>query len=575
MLDLCTGTGCIPLLFHHEFYAARNDINLRAVGIDISNKALRLATHNHKRLRKDTSWVEQGSIAYMQADVLANPVAEDSRSALPVSTALRHARLPHLWDILISNPPYISPSEYWKTTTRSVRGFEPKLALVPPPKAGSSVTEQGDMFYQPIFAIAREVEAKILLLEVADLDQALRVGREAQALSIFDGVEIWREEPDEPHDPFSTTPEFPVLGQGNARSVVCWRGIGTTWLENRECAARAHSDVALSPHSGHSVCQLTDGQRASKHTFGSAIEVARDKSPAITTKGDATDYEPSNSTRWRGSLNEEQQKRLVEYYIAGWKGQAIADEFGIGTTTLYRYLHRLGPFPERKMKKTKPQTKITKQLQERIVQYHITGWKAQAIADELGISPSTLYTHLHRLGPYPTTTTKTIKPPRQITKELQERLAQYYIAGWKAKAIADELDICMATVSRYARRLGLPERTKKTKRSTKKTPEEVQERLVQYYIAGWKPQAIADELNVSRSTVWRYFHSLRKFPSKTPTKSQYGRMTEENLERLVQYYHAGWKRAAIADELNISQGTLSRYLSRLGISGQHGDKKKN
>lgn len=244
VLDLCTGTGCIPLLFHHDLYAARDDVELRVLGIDISPKALQLARHNHNRLRRDKTLAEKGSIHYMQADVLANPFAEAIANHTPVSTALRRARLPHLWDILVSNPPYISPSEYWKTTMRSVRGFEPKLALVPPWKPGNGDAEQGDRFYPPILQIASEVEAKIVLLEVADLDQALRVARAAQALRLFDGVEIWREQPDEPDSPSSETEGLRVLGQGNARSVICWRGTGAVWLGKSE-RAHAYENVAF------------------------------------------------------------------------------------------------------------------------------------------------------------------------------------------------------------------------------------------------------------------------------------------------------------------------------------------
>ncbi|KAL5383497.1 hypothetical protein DPSP01_005894 [Paraphaeosphaeria sporulosa] len=246
VLDLCTGTGCIPLLFHHELYAARADVELRALGIDISGKALQLAGHNHSRLRGDKTLADKGSIHYMQADVLANPFADATRGRgrIAVSTALRHARLPHIWDILISNPPYISPSGYWKTTTRSVRGFEPKLALVPPPTAGNSGIAQGDRFYPPILDIASEVEAKIVLLEVADLGQALRVARAAQALRMFDGIEIWREQPNEPDSPSSEVAGFRVLGEGNARSVICWRGTGAAWLGKSE-RAPAYEDVAF------------------------------------------------------------------------------------------------------------------------------------------------------------------------------------------------------------------------------------------------------------------------------------------------------------------------------------------
>ncbi|XPS90820.1 Peptide chain release factor N(5)-glutamine methyltransferase [Ascochyta lentis] len=228
VLDLCTGTGCIPLLFRHEFTSARRDIPLRMIGIDISDESMDLANHNLRKVEKSTQ-SRGGMTDFAKADVLANPFADLAAGApLPLKTVLNYKRWAPFWDILISNPPYISPSAYWKTTQRSVRMFEPKLALVPP-KSNLDDTQQGDIFYPRLLKIANEVEAKVVLLEVADLEQALRVAHLAQKTETFDGVEIWRDEPDASTQP-TTEGEFRIYGEGNARSVVCWRGAGASWL---------------------------------------------------------------------------------------------------------------------------------------------------------------------------------------------------------------------------------------------------------------------------------------------------------------------------------------------------------
>lgn len=195
--------------------------------------ALYLARYNCERMLKGRSQAIKGSINFFQADVLINPFTDQGQSYLfSLPAALSLLKQPQFWDILISNPPYISPSAFWKTT-RSVRNYEPHLALVPPPGAGKTHVEQGDAFYQPLLTTARHVEAKIVLLEIADMDQALRVARLARKMNIFDGIEIWRDEPDgNSKDAPIPDPagEFPTVGQGNARSVLCWRGAGTKWL---------------------------------------------------------------------------------------------------------------------------------------------------------------------------------------------------------------------------------------------------------------------------------------------------------------------------------------------------------
>lgn len=116
------------------------------------------------------------------------------------------------WDLLTSNPPYISPRGFSVSTSRSVRNWEPKLALVPPvervdlhqrhfydhyypddenllplPKRGGAGekkrTERGggveyaeeDIFYARLLEIARTYKPKRVLMEVGDMEQAKRV----------------------------------------------------------------------------------------------------------------------------------------------------------------------------------------------------------------------------------------------------------------------------------------------------------------------------------------------------------------------------------------------------------------
>jgi HemK-like putative methylase len=242
LLDLCTGTGCIPLLFRHELSTVRPDVHLRILGVDVSDKALGLARHNIRRIGKSRSNAGEGRLELLKADVLLNPFADQVEGPLSLKAAFNFYNHPSFWDILVSNPPYISPTDYWKTTTRAVRGYEPKLALVPPEKTRQTNTEQGDSFYPRLLEIAQEIEAKIVLLEVADLEQALRVARRARELGIFDGIVIWRETPETSASATTEEDGFPILGEGNGRSVLCWTGAGSSWL-GKSVAAVAETDA--------------------------------------------------------------------------------------------------------------------------------------------------------------------------------------------------------------------------------------------------------------------------------------------------------------------------------------------
>lgn len=234
MLDLCTGTGCIPLLFHHEFYSApsQQDVDLKLIGVDVSTDALDLAKENQTiQLLDQTSKFGEDiprikslqNLAFLDADVLAWKYQGDRVDA-PTSDDLRQKIQSYgRFDVLTSNPPYISPSQYTTTTSPSVRKFEPKLALVPPTVSTASSTAKEDTFYPRLLDIANDVQTGLVLFEVSDMDQALRVARMAGARKRWRRVEIWRDDPfassggsEIPTDENLT---FRVMGQGNARSV--------------------------------------------------------------------------------------------------------------------------------------------------------------------------------------------------------------------------------------------------------------------------------------------------------------------------------------------------------------------
>ena len=95
VLDLCTGSGCIAVSLKkcgfEKVYAA-----------DISDKALSVAKHNAK--------LNNADIIFLQSDLYENFPKE-----------IR-------FDIIVSNPPYISTDKIAELETQ-VKDFEPKLAL--------------------------------------------------------------------------------------------------------------------------------------------------------------------------------------------------------------------------------------------------------------------------------------------------------------------------------------------------------------------------------------------------------------------------------------------------------------
>ncbi|KAI4283871.1 MAG: hypothetical protein L6R38_001875 [Xanthoria sp. 2 TBL-2021] len=210
ILDLCTGTGCIPLLLfsllHHQFRA------LRTRGVDISPTAVHLARRNLVHNSREGLLPASASshIDFVQGDVF-------TKEGLWKEAG---------YDMVISNPPYISPAHYARTTTRSVRNHEPKIALVPESRDGSDEVV-GDAFYPRIVSLARGMKAKMLVMEVGNMQQARRVVEMVGMSGAWDRIEIWKDGVSDNLHSHVTTDQIGersiiVRGNGVGRAVVVW-----------------------------------------------------------------------------------------------------------------------------------------------------------------------------------------------------------------------------------------------------------------------------------------------------------------------------------------------------------------
>ncbi|PWY71497.1 S-adenosyl-L-methionine-dependent methyltransferase [Aspergillus sclerotioniger CBS 115572] len=170
ILDLCTGTGCISLLLHA--LVAPHVQKISIIGIDISATAIDLARNNlmHNVRRGYLSDRALTDITFKQGDVL-DAVGD-------VFGSSSHTGPPP--DVIISNPPYISEESFGNgATTRSVRMFEPRIALVPS-KDHHDMSElplkgQEDIFYYHILSRSFRLKTSLVILECGDHSQGGRV----------------------------------------------------------------------------------------------------------------------------------------------------------------------------------------------------------------------------------------------------------------------------------------------------------------------------------------------------------------------------------------------------------------
>ncbi|KAI0703385.1 S-adenosyl-L-methionine-dependent methyltransferase [Cerioporus squamosus] len=193
-LDLCTGTGCIPLLLCHLWPPG----SVHATAVDISPDAIQLATENAAlcgiTTREDAS-----------TQPLATP--QPKNTFTPITADLMHpeftkqARLEPPYDLITSNPPYIPKAEY-DALPASVKDHEDVRALLgdsPSCHASDVPVEdraKGLTFYHRIAALVSEHgllrAGGTLALEVGQ-GQAAEVAAIVQAKAGVDDIDVWKD----------------------------------------------------------------------------------------------------------------------------------------------------------------------------------------------------------------------------------------------------------------------------------------------------------------------------------------------------------------------------------------------
>lgn len=109
ILDIGSGSGCIPVSL------AKRNSNIIIEGLDISEDALKVAEEN--------SHIHQANVKFKKLDILNENLPDD------------------YYDVIVSNPPYISLSEK-NSLAENVLKYEPHLALF--------ATEDDLIFYKRI-----------------------------------------------------------------------------------------------------------------------------------------------------------------------------------------------------------------------------------------------------------------------------------------------------------------------------------------------------------------------------------------------------------------------------------------
>ncbi|VDB89230.1 unnamed protein product [Peniophora sp. CBMAI 1063] len=175
VLDLCTGSGCIPLLLCSLWPRG----SVRAVGVDISSNALALARDNARvvGISDGLQAADTGNLFHPLAGDLSDPLA--LASTLPMRP----------YTLVTANPPYIPKAEY-DGLDDSVRNWEDRKALL-------GTDHDGLGMYRRITELVcaegvLQKRGAVIALEVGE-GQAGAVQEMIGSSGVFQEVQIWKD----------------------------------------------------------------------------------------------------------------------------------------------------------------------------------------------------------------------------------------------------------------------------------------------------------------------------------------------------------------------------------------------
>ncbi|PWN46948.1 S-adenosyl-L-methionine-dependent methyltransferase [Violaceomyces palustris] len=127
ILDACTGSGCIAILLAHRLMKTlhkKGSARWHITAFDVSPQAVELARQNAERMG-----IPPSQLRIVEADLFSDEQVMQLAAPLEDLSPPNAAASSKGFDLIVSNPPYISLSE-WEALDPSVKNWEDKAALV-------------------------------------------------------------------------------------------------------------------------------------------------------------------------------------------------------------------------------------------------------------------------------------------------------------------------------------------------------------------------------------------------------------------------------------------------------------
>lgn len=256
----------------------------------------------------------------------------------------------------------------------------------------------------------------------------------------------------------------------------------------------------------------------------------------------------------------EMKRKIRELFESGKSSVKIGKKLNIHPTTVLDHLHKMGIDPNRGKKRVK----ITKEDEKEMVDLWKKGLSGYEIAKILKNNPSVsaVYCHLRK---FVDTSRNGKYIPNKVTKEMQNKMIQLWEKGLPSSEIAKYLKISKNAVLENLKKCGV----NTSKHANKPVTKGMREQIRRLYLQGLTCKQVSKKLGICDWTVRKYLRLMDIDPGKHPLAP--GKVEKRGLkEKLIKLWNEGYSSWQIAEKLNLAKSSVLYNLRKFDIDTSRG-----
>ena len=284
---------------------------------------------------------------------------------------------------------------------------------------------------------------------------------------------------------------------------------------------------------------------------------------------------------------EERYKLIIKLYNDGVSISEMARKIGVSEGTIRRNIATLRN--QNKLPKLAPRKVITKsdskereEEYRQIIDLYNQYLSIKEISKRTGLSSATVSRYISIMieeGSLKARNKKRVKTKAKKAKEeeikaRQEKIIEWYNEGITIEEMAKKLGVNRVTVSRYVSELIKRGKISSTSPRVEERQKETlrkKETLIEMYSKGATADEIAQELGLTRNTVYGYIQKLRKQglipPAERKKKAENLDGKERKKDQYIRLYMEGKTAKEMAEIMGVAIGTVYSNISALRKEG--------